>query len=234
MKKEPKKRVVIIMGAPGSGKGTQAELLSEKLNLFYFETSKIIESKIMDIAGNPAVIVNGQKYFLKDEKTKWRTGILNSPPLVAFWVKERIKELAAEGKSLILAGSPRTVPEAKEIIPPIKKLYGTKNIKIVLLDVSAEESIFRNSHRRICELMRHPVLHSRETARLKLCPLDGSKLLKRMGLDDPKTIIIRLKEYRERTLPIISLFREQGLTVKRVNGSPAPAIVFKNILRALK
>lgn len=222
------------MGAPGSGKGTQAELLSERLSLFYFETSKIIESKIMNIIGNPTVAVGNQKYSLKHEKIKWQTGILNSPPLVAFWVKERIKELAAEGQSLILAGSPRTVLEAREIMPLVKKLYGAKNIKIILLDISAKKSIFRNSHRRICELMRHPVLHSQETTKLKFCSLDGSRLLKRKGLDDPKTIIIRLKEYRERTLPIISLFKEQGLTVKKINGSPAPAIVFKNILKALR
>ena len=222
------------MGAPGSGKGTQAELLSERLNLFYFETSKIIESKIMNIVGNPTITIGSQKYSLKDEKTKWQTGILNSPPLVAFWVKERIKKLAAEGRSLILAGSPRTYLEAEEIMPLVKKLYGTKNIKTVLLDISAKESIYRNSHRRLCELMRHSVLYSQETAKLKLCSLDGSRLLKRKGLDDPKTIIIRLEQYRERTLPVISYLKKQGIFVKKINGSPAPAIVFKNILKALK
>ncbi len=221
------------MGAPGSGKGTQATLLSEKLSLYYIETSKIIESNIMNAAGNQSVIVNDQKYFFKEEKVKWETGILVSPPLVAFWVKEKIKQLADEGKSLILAGSPKTIPEAKEIIPFLKKLYGTKNIKVVLLDISAKESIFRNSHRKICELARHPVLYSKETVKLKFCSLDGSRLLRRKGLDDPKTIIVRLKEYRERTLPIISLFKKEGLLTKKINGSPAPAIVFANILKVL-
>lgn len=234
MRSKDKKRVVIIMGAPGSGKGTQSELLSNKFNLFYFETSKIIESNIMNATGNQSLIVNGQKYLFKEEKIRWETGILVSPPLVAFWVKEKIKQLADEGKSLILAGSPRTMPEAKEIVPFLKKLYGTKNIKVILLDISAKESIFRNSHRKICELMRHPVLYSKETINLKFCPLDGSRLLRRKGLDDPKTIIVRLKEYRERTLPIISLFKKEGLLTKKINGSPAPAIVFKNILKALK
>ncbi|MBU4466954.1 nucleoside monophosphate kinase, partial [Patescibacteria group bacterium] len=158
----------------------------------------------------------------------------NSPPLVAFWVKERIKELAAEGQSLILSGSPRTVLEAKEVMPLVEKLYGVKNIKTVLLDISAKESIFRNSHRRLCELMRHPILYSQETVKLKFCSLDGSKLLKRKGLDDPKTITVRLEQYRERTLPVISYLKKQGIFVKKINGSPSPAIVFKNILKALK
>jgi adenylate kinase family enzyme len=133
-----------------------------------------------------------------------------------------------------LSGSPRTLYEAKEVTPLLKKLYGPKNIKIVLLSVSAKESIFRNSHRRICELMRHPILYSKETAQLKKCPLDGSKLIKRKGLDDPAIIKVRLKEYRERTWPLIGYFKKEGLSVKKINGSPPPAIVFKSILKAFK
>jgi len=227
-------KIVIIMGAPGSGKGTQAELVSDRLSLYYLETSKIIESNIMKVRGNETIVIKGKKYSLKQEKTNWETGIINSPLMVSFWVKEKVKQLADEGKSLILAGSPRTVPEAEEITPFLKKLYGVKNIKVVLLDISAKESIFRNSHRKICELMRHPVVYNKETARLKLCPLDGSKLLKRKGLDDPKTIIVRLKQYKDRTLPVMSYLKKQGISVKRINGSPAPGIVFKNILKALK
>ena len=87
-----------------------------------------------------------------------------------------------------MTGSPRTLYEGKRIIPLLKKLYGTKNIKIILIKVSAEESIFRNSHRRICELMRHPILYTKETIKLTRCPLDGSKLIRRKGLDDPETI----------------------------------------------
>jgi len=230
----PNKRVVIIMGPPGSGKGTQAELLAEKLNLFYFETSKIIESQVTNARANESVQISGQRYWLKDERTKWQSGILNSPPLVSFWVKNRIIELAKEGRNLILAGSPRTLIEAKEIMPLLEKLYSLNNIKIVLLGISAKESIWRNSHRRICQLMRHPVLYSSQGAKLKTCLLDGSKLIRRKGLDDPKTIVVRLKEYRERTMPIIAYLKEQGIKVKKINGSPAPAIVFKNILKALK
>ena len=222
------------MGAPGSGKGTQSELVSDKLNLYYLETAKMIESNIMKIRGNETVIIKGKKYSLKQEKTNWETGILNSPLMVAFWMKEKIKQLADEGKSLILAGSPRTIPEAKEIIPFLKKLYGIRNIKVVLLDINAKESIFRNSHRKICEMTRHPIFYSKETNKLKFCPLDGSKLLKRKGLDDPKTIMVRLKQYKDRTLPVISYLKKQGISVKKINGSPAPAIVFKNILKALK
>ena len=78
--------------------------------------------------------------------------------------------------------------------------------------------------------MRHPILYSKETEKLKRCPLDGSKLLKRKGLDDPEVIKVRLKEYQERTFPLIEYFEKEGLEVQKINGSPPPADVFKNIL----
>ncbi len=133
-----------------------------------------------------------------------------------------------------MTGSPRTLYEGKEIMPLLGKLYGRNNIKIVLIEVSAQESIFRNSHRRICQLMRHPILYSKETARLKRCPLDGSMLLKRKGLDDPATIKVRLGQYKGRTLPLIEYYKSRGLKIKRVNGEGSVAAVFDRILKALK
>jgi adenylate kinase len=228
-----KQLVVILMGAPGAGKGTQAELLAEKLNLYYLETSKILEEKFSRKTEKDFIEVGGKKYFLSKEKKLWESGALCSPPFVSYLIKEKIKELFNEGKNLILAGSPRTLYEGKEIIPLISKLYGSKNIKIILLTISAKETIFRNSHRRICELMRHPILYSRETLKLKRCPLDGSKLVKRGKLDKPETIKVRLKEYAQRTFPLIDYFKKEGLKVIKINGSPAPATVFKNILKAI-
>lgn len=229
-----KKQVVIIMGAPGSGKGTQAELLADQFSLYYLETSKIIEAKMMNAKKGEFAVIDGKKYFLAEEKKKWQTGLLNSDPFVNYLMREKISEFFAKGESLLLAGSPRSIDQAKDLMPFLKKLYGIKNISVILLDVSAKESIFRNSHRKICELMRHPILFSKETINLKHCPLDGSKLLKRKKLDDPETVKIRLKTYKDITLPIIDYFKEQGISVKKINGSPAPAIVFKNILKALR
>ncbi|MDI6882974.1 MAG: nucleoside monophosphate kinase [Patescibacteria group bacterium] len=226
-------RTIILLGPPGSGKGTQAELLAERLGWYYLETSKVLEEIFNKAKKGEFVKVGGKKYFFSKEKNFWETGILNSPPFVSYVVKQKIKELQKKGKSLIMAGSPRTLYEGKEIIPLLEKLCGKKNIRVILIEVPAKESIFRNSHRRICQLMRHPILYSKETSRLKKCPLDGSKLIKRKGLDDPKTIKVRLKEYQKRTFPLIDYFKKEGLKVKKINGSPPPAVVFKDILKAL-
>ncbi len=227
-------RVIILLGPPGSGKGTQAELLSEKLNLYYIETSKIIEANVMKAKPGDFVKIEGKKHFLLEEKTFWKTGKLCTPEVVSLWVKIKIKELSKEGRGLVFAGSPRTLYEGKEVIPLLKKIYGSKNIKIFLLEISPEETMFRNSKRRICELMRHPILADEETEKITKCPLDGSKLIRRKGLDDPEVIKVRLKEYRERTYPLIDYFKAQGLKVKKINGEKPVVNVFDALLKSLK
>ncbi len=227
-------QVIILFGPPGAGKGTQAELLSDKLNLYYLETSKIIEANVMNAKEGDYAEVEGKKYYFLDEKKLWQEGILCSPPFVSFLVKQKIEELAKEGKGVVMAGSPRTLPEGKDQVPLLKKLYGADGIKIVLIELSPEQTIWRNSHRRICELMRHPILFTEETKDLTRCPLDGSKLMKRESLDDPETIKVRLKEYKERTLPLVEYFEQEGLKVKKVEGDQSVEDVHKDILRNIK
>jgi adenylate kinase len=232
-KKNYKKLVIILSGPPGSGKGTQAGLLAEEFNLYYLETSKILEETFQKAKKGEAVKIGKKRFDLLAEKKLWQKGILCSPPFVSHLIKKKIKELFKTDQNLVLAGSPRTLYEGKEIVPLLKKLYGKKNIKIILITLSLKESIFRNSHRRICQLFRHPVLWNKETKNLTLCPLDGSKLTKRT-LDKPRVIRVRWQEYQERTFPLVDLFKKQGLKVKKVNGEQSVAKVFQSILKVLR
>ena len=232
MKHSKNKRAIIVLGPPGSGKGTQAELLAEKFNLFHLETSEIIERKLVGIQEDDSVVVKGEKYFLIEEKRKRESGKLMSGPLIGFWMTEKIKELAEERKGIVTSGSPRTLDEAKDIIPSFKKLYGVKNIKIIWLKLGAEDVIWRNSHRKTCELMRHPILFTKETSKLRKCPFDGSKLLIRKD-DTPEAIKVRLERYEVETLPVVDYLKKEGLKIKNINGSPPPAEVFASILKAL-
>ncbi len=221
------------MGPPGSGKGTQASLLAEKFNLYQIETSEIIEKNLSNIKRNNFVIVNGKKYYLFEEKKLRETGKWMSPPLIAFWVRNKIKDLAKEGKGIILSGSPKTLYEGEEIVPLLKKIYGSSNIKIIFIKQRPEISIWRNSRRKICQLMRHSIVYTEETAKLKTCPFDGSKLIFRED-SNPEVIKGKLKEYKERTLPLVNYFKKQGFKTKEVNGEQSVSDVFKDILKALK
>jgi len=220
------------MGPPGSGKGTQAELLAEKFNLYHLETSEIIERNFANIKKSDFVKVGAKKYFLWEERKLRQSGKLMSPPLIFFWLKQKIKELIKEKKQVVLSGSFKTLYEAGELTSFFKKIYGSSNIKIILIKQKPEVSIWRNSKRKICELMRHSILYSEETAKLKKCPFDGSKLVHRED-SNPKVIRGKLKEFKERTLPVIDYFKKHGLKVKEVNGEQSVADVFKDVLKAV-
>jgi adenylate kinase len=232
MKVSNKQKVIIIIGPPGSGKGTQAELLAEKFNLYHLETSEIIEKNFANIKKTDFVKIGGKKYFLPEERKLRQSGKLMSPPLIFFWIKEKIKELVKEGEGIVLSGSFKTVYEAEELTPFFKKIYGTKNIRIILIKQKPEVSIWRNSRRKICELMRHSILYNEQNSKLKTCPFDGSKLIHRED-SNPKVIRGKLKEFKERTLPVIDYFKKQHLKVTEVNGEQSVADVFRDILKAV-
>jgi adenylate kinase len=227
------KQVIILFGAPGAGKGTQSELLAGKLGLYLFETSKILEREFKK-PSQEVIEIDGQKFDVLSEKENWSKGILNSPPWVTYLVVKEIKRLAEQGENIIFAGSPRTVYEAERVVPVLEQLYGKENIKIILMEIDAQTTIFRNTHRKICELMRHSILFNDETKDLKTCPLDGSNLVARKDLDSEETIKTRLKEYAERTLPMVEYFEKNGLKVQRINGQQTPSDVHNDILKAIQ
>jgi adenylate kinase len=235
-----RKQAIILIGPPGAGKGTQAELLADKLGLYHFETSRILEQKFKGADSLPPdskeriVKVGNEEYDMSKELEIWKTGRLCSPPFVVFLVKEKIKELFSQDKSLVFSGSPRTLFEGKELAPFLKDLYGPENVSVISINISPEATIFRNSHRRICELMRHSILYSKETEKLSMCPLDGSKLVRREGLDDPETIKVRLKEYKERTLPLIEYLETENLKMIKIKGEQSVSDVFKDILKEIE
>lgn len=227
------KQVIIIFGPPGAGKGTQSELLSEALGYYHLESSKVIERCFKNENPEKIFTVDGKNYKVADELKTWKQGILTSPPFVTGLMLAECARLAEDDKSFIMSGSPRTLYEAEKEMPVIEKLYGKENIKIVLIEISAKVTIFRNTHRKICELMRHSILFNDETKNLTLCPLDGSNLVKRKDLDDPKTIKTRLVQYKERTLPLFDYFKSNGFLVERINGEGSVAKVHEAILKVI-
>jgi len=228
------KQAIMLFGPPGAGKGTQAELLAEKTGYHHLESSKVIEACFKKENPEKIFEIDGQKYKIGDEKERWATGLLASPPFVFYLMAEKIKEIASEDKSVIFSGSPRTIYEAEREIPLLKELYGVENMKSVLLEITAETTIFRNSHRRICELIRHSILFSPETEKLTKCPLDGSDLVKRAGLDDPETIKKRLEVFKEETYPVVDIIQKEGIYLRKINGEQSISDIHNEVLKAIQ
>ena len=228
------KKVIIIFGPPGAGKGTQSELLSEKLGHYHLESSKVLERCFKNESLDKVFSVGGKDYSVGDEIENWKTGALTSPPFITGLMMKEFNKLAEADEGFILSGSPRTLYEAEKEMPVLEELYGKENIRIFMLEISAEITVFRNTHRKICELMRHSILFNKETAVLTLCPLDGSKLVKRKDLDDPETIKTRLVQYKERTLPLFNYFAAHRFNINKVNAERTVAEVHEEIIRAMQ
>ncbi|MDO8601449.1 MAG: nucleoside monophosphate kinase [bacterium] len=226
-------KVIIILGPPGSGKGTQAQLLTERIGFFLWETSSIVGGVIERAKSGDFVKIEGKKYLFSDQAKIRRQGLLWDGSFVFYFSKKKFEELAKDGKSIVVSGSPREIEEAKRLLPLLKKLYGAKNITMLALKLTPGATIWRNSHRRECELATHSILYTKETKSLTRCPLDGSRLMRRKD-DDPKAIKMRLERYKEKTSLVFDFFRNQGIKVKEINGEQSVADVFKDILKALK
>src|SRR3989344_4964518 len=200
------KQVVIFIAPPGGGKGTQSDLLAKKFGWFHLETSKIIEEKFQK---------SDPEYpETRKEKENFLSGKLVTPEKVTAWVIEKIRELAAQGTSIVFSGSFRTLYEAEKEIKVVEELYGRGHIKVFYIALSEEESVRRNSSRRICEKNRHPI-HADFSG--EVCPEDGSPLVKRK-LDTPDVIRRRYREYLDRTEPVLAYFKTCGYHIIEVNG----------------
>ena len=219
-------KVVILYGAPGSGKGTQANLLASKFDLIHFDTGKFFEAVVHDPK-------NQKNPEIRAERKLFDGGKLMTPSFVLKTVKKEAMEIHRAGYGIVFSGSPRTMFEAEGLMPELLKLYGKKDINIFILDVPATESIKRNSSRMMCKFCGYGLLTAYyDVKNPKHCPVCGGPFYKRT-LDNPETIKIRLKEYNERTAPIFGYMKKHGFKQVKINARPAPFKVFEKIVKEL-
>ncbi len=234
-------KVALVYGPPGSGKGTQADLLQAVQEFFHFDTGRYIEQVIRDPA-------NAKNKIVQREKKLFDAGILCTPSWVLGIVSKKARVLAKAGISLVFSGSPRTIFEAfgdsknQGLMDALEKAYGKKNIRVFSLKVSPKISIWRNSHRLVCSTCGAPILYQKGLPSRKAAARRSRKMqcafcsapLRTRSLDDPKIIKVRLKQYEERTRPILEGLKKRGYKVYAINGEPAPYLVFRKILNQLK
>ena len=219
--KSPK--IVILYGFPGAGKDTQAEILEESLDFSQISSSKLIEEKIfnLELQSDP---------IIKRERELYEKGILCTPEWVTKIINDKVTEMYAEKRSLVFSGSPRTLYEAENEIPYWESIYQKEKVFIFLIKISEDTSIFRNTHRRVCSICRHPIIYSEENKSITICPMCGGVLKKRL-LDTEKLMQTRVKEYKERTEPIFVYLKNRGYQVIEVDGEVSPNEVAKQIIK---
>ena len=210
---------LVLLGPPGSGKGTQGERLNQDLRLPYYATGDILRAAVREATelGRAAKEYMDRGDLVPDE-------------VIVGVIAERIdSEEARDG--FILDGFPRTTPQAEALGAKLADL-GRAVSAVLLIDVADDEVVKRLGGRRTCEAGGH-VFHVDFNPPEKdgVCDIDGSKLIVRDD-DKPEVIRKRLATYHEKTEPLVTYYDDKGL-LRRVDGARGPDEVTEELRRIL-
>lgn len=205
---------IILLGAPGAGKGTQASQICEKYNLKHISTGDIFRENIKE---NTPLGILAKSYI--------DNGNLVPDEVTIEIVKERVSCDDCKN-GVLLDGFPRTVAQAEAL----KKFLQVD----VVIDISVplEKLMRRITGRRVCEACKESFHVKNLGDNQTVCPACGGKLIHRED-DNEETVASRLSVYTKQTAPLINFYKRAGI-LKTVNGNQTPQDVFNEIVEALK
>ena len=207
---------LILLGAPSTSKGTQAEKICEKYNIPSISTGNIIR----------AALKNGTEMGLK-AKSYMDAGQLVPDDVVIGIIKDRLKEKDCQN-GFILDGFPRTIPQAQALVD-----MGVDIDKVIDIEVPDEAITARLSGRRVCSKCANSyhVLYKKPKVE-GVCDACGGELIQRKD-DAPETVQARLVEYHEMTEPLKGFYENLG-KLKVVEGQEDVADTTKLVFAALE
>ncbi len=212
---------VILLGPPGTGKGTQAQMIAKELNVAHISTGEMFRQ----------LAAEGDAVGVKAKEEFWSKGLLVPDSIVNSLLKVRLEKQDCE-KGFILDGYPRTLLQAESLLA--LEINGKKvEINQVINLFSDEETIVqRLSARQTCEKCSKIYgidFPPRVEGKCDVC--DGD--LYRRADDEPEKIRARFREYDEKTAPLINFYESKGL-LQNIDGVQKPDKVFKDIMEVLK
>jgi adenylate kinase len=212
-------KYIVLLGPPGAGKGTQAEVLSEKTGLAHISSGDIFRENLK----------------AQTELGKLAQGFMNRGELVPddvtiAMIRERLSRPDCAAGA-ILDGFPRTPAQAQALAEMLAQLDG-KVVSVPYISVPAQVLIERLSGRWTCRAQGH-IYHSQFNPPLKagVCDEDGSELYQRED-DQPATVERRIRVYLDQTSPLIDHYRQTGLLVE-VDGTQSIDQVTSALLAAV-
>jgi adenylate kinase len=206
---------LVLLGPPGSGKGTQGERLQEDFRLPYYATGDILR----------AAVRNGTELGAEAKQYMDRGDLVPDEVMVGL-IAERVgSDEAVDG--FILDGFPRTIAQGEALDAKLSEL-GRELTAAVLIEVPDEEVVRRLSGRRVCVKEGH-IFHLEfdPPKNEGVCDMDGSRLEIRDD-DKPEVVRHRLSTYHEKTEPLVAYYDDRSL-LRRVNGKPSPEEVSDRI-----
>ena len=207
---------IIMLGAPGAGKGTQAAVLCEHFGIPTISTGNMIREALK----------NGTEMGLK-AKSFMDEGKLVPDEVVIGIVKERLAEDDCK-KGFILDGFPRTIPQAEALDE-----MGVDIEYVINIDISDERIVNRMSGRRVCESCGRPYhLVNLKPKKDGVCDDCNGTLVQRKD-DHPDTVLARLDVYHKETEPLVAYYEKQGKLVN-VEGVDDVETTKNAILKAIE
>ena len=206
---------IILLGAPGAGKGTQAEVICDKLKIPAVSTGNILR----------AAVKNGTEMGLKAQEFIDKGALVPDSVIIGI-IKERLADPDC-ANGFILDGVPRTVAQAEAL-----EQMGVVIDKVVDLEVADEIIIHRLAGRRVSACGAFDHLENKPSREPDRCDRCGGALIIRR-YDAPETVKGRLKAYHELTEPLIAFYRERGKLVV-VEGHESIADTSELLLKALE
>lgn len=211
---------ILIFGAPGVGKGTQAKILSSKLGIPHISTGDMLRS----------AVENKTEFGLK-AKSFMDQGELVPDEIIAGIIKDRLNNPDSE-KGFILDGIPRTIIQA-ELLDRIFIELNAGPLYLLKLDAADYIIIKRLSNRRQCNVC-NSIVNLMDFEYKGDCPVCNAEnsLIKRRD-DEEEVIANRLKVYEESTAPVLDYYKEKAITV-HIDGTQKIEAVTRNILEHIK
>lgn len=187
---------LILLGAPGAGKGTQAEIISERLSVPTISTGNIIRAALK---AQTEMGIKAKEFIDK--------GLLVPDDVVIGIVRDRLEEDDCKN-GFILDGFPRTVPQAQALDD-----MGIEIDKVIDIQVPDEKIVQRLSGRRVCSGCgaSYHLLY-KKPEKDGVCNLCGAQLVQRTD-DREETVLERLKVYHEQTEPLVDYYRKKNKLV---------------------
>ena len=196
---------IIMLGAPGAGKGTQAKMIADKYGVPHISTGDIFRANIK----------NGTELGMEAKKYMYQGLLVPDEPTVRILLDRVAQDDCKNG--YVLDGFPRTIPQAEVLDSELTKL-GDHIDYAINVDVPDENIVKRMSGRRAC-LTCGATYHIEHVPPKKegICDVCGSELVLRDD-DKPETVKNRLNVYHEQTQPLIDFYTEKGV-LKTVDGT---------------
>ena len=210
---------IIMLGAPGAGKGTQAKMIAEKYGIPHISTGDIFRANIKNAT---ELGMEAKKYM--DE------GKLVPDELTVKILLDRVAQDDCKN-GYVLDGFPRTIPQAEVLTAALEKMNDAVDFAIDV-NVPDENIVNRMSGRRACLTCgaTYHIVHI-PPKQEGICDKCGSALVLRDD-DKPETVLNRLKVYHDQTQPLIDYYTEKGI-LKTVDGTKDMQEVFEQIVRIL-